>query len=221
MFSRIQISSLTVTEYEFTASVIQFLGVVFVPVGDFDDDVGGAVGDGLAAEARLGGDAGGFVELVEFGVGGFVAGFEALVNDDVAGGAGADAAAGVVKAGFEAFGNVEDAAREAVVAVGNLLRVDLDGFAAGKKGDFVFLRCGFVFDFFDVWVAAAHDIPQKTKDGDAKPPLHFAMLNLPAADRAAITTVWTGSRPIGTGSACPKKPLNLGQLAAFERRGYS
>src|SRR5712664_1291306 len=99
--------------------MIEFLGVVFVPVGDFDDDVGGAVGDGLAAEARLGGDARGFVELVEFGVGGFVAGFEALVNDDVAGGAGADAAAGVVKAGFEAFGNVEDTAREAVVAVGN------------------------------------------------------------------------------------------------------
>src|SRR6266851_2134140 len=159
MFSRIQISSLTVTEYEFTASVIQFLGVVFVPVGDFDDDVGGAVGDGLAAEARLGGDAGGFVELVEFGVGGFVAGFEALVNDDVAGGAGADAAAGVVKAGFDAFGDVEDAAREAVVAVRNFFRVDLDGFAAGKKGDFVFLRGGFVFDFFDVWVAAAHWFP--------------------------------------------------------------
>src|SRR5216684_3584230 len=142
-----------------TELVIQFLGVVFVPVGDFDDDVGGAVGDGLAAEARLGGDAGGFVEFVEFGVGGFVAGFEALVNDDVAGGAGADAAAGVVEAGFEAFGNVEDAAREAVVAVGNFLRVYFDGLAAGKKRDFVFLRGGFVFDFFDVWVAAAHFSP--------------------------------------------------------------
>src|SRR5712691_13260847 len=107
MFSRIQISSLTVTEYEFTASVIQFLGVVFVPVGDFDDDVGGAVGNGLAAEARLRGDAGGLVELVEFGVSGFVAGFEAFSHDDVAGGASADAAASVVEAGFEAFGNVE------------------------------------------------------------------------------------------------------------------
>ncbi len=54
--------------------MIQFFGVVFVPVGDFDDDVGGAVGNGLAAEAGLWGDAGGFVEFVEFGVGGFVAG---------------------------------------------------------------------------------------------------------------------------------------------------
>jgi hypothetical protein len=44
-------SALTVTEYEFTDSVIEFLGVVLVPVGNFDDDVGGAVGDGLAAEA--------------------------------------------------------------------------------------------------------------------------------------------------------------------------
>src|SRR5229473_3643984 len=156
MFSRIQISSLTVTEYEFTASVIQFLGVVFVPVGDFDDDVGGAVGDGLAAEARLGGDAGGFVEFVEFGVGGFVAGFESFSHDDVAGGAGANAAASVVEAGFEALGDVEDASREAVVAVGNFFRVDFDGLAAGKKGHLIFLGGGFVFDFFDVWVAAAH-----------------------------------------------------------------
>ena len=133
--------------------MIEFLGVVFVPVGDFDDDVGGAVGDGLAAEAGLGGDAGSFVEFVEFGVGGFVAGFKALPDDDVAGGAGADATAGVVEAGFEAFGDVEDAAREAVVAIGSFFRIDLDGFAAGKKRDFVFLRCGLVFDFFDVWVA--------------------------------------------------------------------
>src|SRR6266851_4015618 len=126
----------------------------------------------------------------DFGVGGLVAGFEAFSDDDVARGAGADAATGVVQAGFEAFGNVEDAAREAVVAVGNFLRVDLDGFAAGKKGDFVFLRCGFVFDFFDVWVAAAHDIPQKTKDGGVKPPLQFVMPNLPA-------------RRVGQASACP------------------
>ncbi len=94
--------------------------------------------------------------LVELGVGGFVAGFEAFAHDDVAGGARADAAAGVIEAGLEAFGEIQNAARETVVAVGNLFRVDLDGLAAGKKCHFEFLRCGFVFDFFDVWVAAAH-----------------------------------------------------------------
>ncbi len=146
--------------------MIEFLGVVFVPFGDFNDDVRGAVGHGLAAQARLRGDAGGFVEFVEFGVGGFVAGFEAFSHDDVARRAGADAAAGMVQAGFDAFGDVENAAREAVVAVGNFFRIDLDGLAAGKKCDFVFLRCRFVFDFFDVRVAAAHDSPPKTSASD-------------------------------------------------------
>src|ERR1700686_1688239 len=136
--------------------VVGFFGVVFVPLGDFYHDVGGAVGDGLATQARLGGDAGGFVELVEFGVGGFVAGFQALLDHDVAGGAGADPTAGVVQAHFEAFGNVEDAARDAVVSVRNFFRVDFDSFTAGQECDFIFLRGGLVFDFGDVGVTAAH-----------------------------------------------------------------
>src|SRR5260370_1932717 len=70
-----------------TESVVEFLGVILVPVGDFDDDVGGAVGHGLAAEARLRGDAGSLIELVAFGVGGFVARLQALLHDDVPGGA--------------------------------------------------------------------------------------------------------------------------------------
>jgi hypothetical protein len=87
--------------------MVELLGVIFIPVGDFDDDVGGAIGDGLAAEARLGSDAGGFVEFIELGVGGFVTGLEALLHDDMASGAGANAATGVVEAGLEAFGNIE------------------------------------------------------------------------------------------------------------------
>src|SRR6266478_8294065 len=79
-----------------TELMIEFLGVIFVPVGNFHHDVGGAVGDGLAAEARLRGDAGGFVEFIELGVGGLVAGLEAFAHDDVARRAGANAAAGVV-----------------------------------------------------------------------------------------------------------------------------
>src|SRR5256712_11820824 len=86
-----------------TASVIEFLGVVLVPIRDFHNDVGGAIGNGLAAEARLWRDAGSFVELVQFGVGSFVARLQALMNNDVAGRAGAGAAAGVVPARLDAF----------------------------------------------------------------------------------------------------------------------
>src|SRR6266852_3404214 len=74
----------------------------------------------------------------------------------MAGGAGADAAARVIEAGFDALGDVENAAGYAVVPVGNFVRIDLDGFAAGKKCDFIFLRGRLVFDFFDVGVTAAH-----------------------------------------------------------------
>src|SRR5579862_1230851 len=137
-------------------SVVEFLGVIFVPVGNFDDDVGGAVGNGLAAETRLWRDAGCFIEFIEFGVSGIVAGFQALLDDDVAGGTGADSAAGVIKACFERFGKIENAARQAVVTVGNFFRIDFQSFAAGQKRDLEFLRCRLVLYFVDVWVTAAH-----------------------------------------------------------------
>ncbi len=41
------------------------------------------------------------------------------------------------------------------MAVRNFFRIDFDGLAAWKKRHFEFLRGGFVFDFFDVWVTAA------------------------------------------------------------------
>ncbi len=81
------------------------------------------------------------------------------LHDDVARRAGANASASVVQAGFDALGNIENAAWEAVVAVGNFFRIDFDRFAAGKKRDFVFLRGGRVFDFFDVGIASAHCLP--------------------------------------------------------------
>jgi hypothetical protein len=42
------------------------------------------------------------------------------------------------------------------VAIRDLRRIDFDGFAAGKKRDFIFLRGRLVFYFLDVWVTAAH-----------------------------------------------------------------
>jgi len=38
----------------------------------------------------------------------------------------------VIEAGFDAFGDVEDTAGQAVVPVRNFFRVNLDGFAAGE-----------------------------------------------------------------------------------------
>src|SRR5258708_7346237 len=85
------------------SSVIQLLGVVLVPVRNLDDDVGRSVGHGLATEARLRGDAGRFVQLIELSVSGFIAGFQAFSHDDVTRRAGADAAASMVQTGPEAL----------------------------------------------------------------------------------------------------------------------
>src|SRR5437016_1341544 len=78
------------------------------------------------------------------------------MHDHVARRAGTDSTTGMVKPHLEAFGNVQNAARQAVVAVGDLFRIDFDGLAAGKKRHLVFLRGRLVFDFFNVWICAAH-----------------------------------------------------------------
>src|SRR6266849_479834 len=113
--------------------MLGLFGVGLVPFGNFDDDVGRAVGDALAAQARLGRDARGFVELVVFGVGGFVAGLQPLMHDDVAGGAGAHSAAGMVEPHVKAVGDVENAAGQAIVAVGDFLRVHLEGLSFAQN----------------------------------------------------------------------------------------
>src|SRR5579863_10380634 len=76
--------------------VVSFLGVILIPLGNFDDEILRAIRDALAAEARLRRDAGSFIELVELGIGRLVAAFQPFVNDHMARGAGADAAARVV-----------------------------------------------------------------------------------------------------------------------------
>src|SRR2546429_159249 len=78
--------------------VIQFFSVVLIPLRNFHNDIRRAVRNRLAAEARLRRDTRRFVEFVELRVRRFVAGFEAFTNDDVAGGAGADASARVIQA---------------------------------------------------------------------------------------------------------------------------
>src|SRR5882724_5113575 len=83
--------------------MIEFLGVVFVPSGNFDDDVSGAIGNGLAAETRLRRDARRFVKLIELRIRCFVAGFEAFLDDYVASGTGTDTAARVIESRLYGF----------------------------------------------------------------------------------------------------------------------
>ena len=109
--------------------MLGFLRVILVPLWNFDNDVFCAVGDALAAQARFWRYAGSFVELIELGVGGFVARLEAFVNDHVAGGTGADTAAGVVQSLVKALRNIEDTSGQTVVPVRDFFRIDFDRLA--------------------------------------------------------------------------------------------
>src|SRR5438874_13630968 len=65
--------------------VIQFFSVVLIPLRNFHNDIRRSVRNRLATQARLRRDARRFVEFVELRVRRFVARFEALTHDDVAG----------------------------------------------------------------------------------------------------------------------------------------
>ena len=112
-----------------------FLDVVLVPAGDLDDVGAGLFDDGLAAEAAVELQPRGefhAVELFFFGLGD--AGF-ALLDEEMAGGAGADAAAGVVEEDVEVFGDVEEAHGLAVAVVGQRVEGEFDGLVLWLEGD--------------------------------------------------------------------------------------
>jgi len=96
-----------------------FLDRVAIPTGHFDNDILGAVGDALASQTRLQGQAGRLLQLVQFFVGGFVAGRQTFPNYDVTSGAGADSAAGVFERNIPAIANVKDRAGLPAAAVGD------------------------------------------------------------------------------------------------------
>ena len=111
-----------------------FGDVVAVPFGDFNDVVAGAGDDGLAAEAGVKLLVGGHVHAVDFFVLGFTDAGVAFLDPEVAGGAGACSAAGMVEEDVEVFRDVEEAHGLSVVVVGQCAVLELDGFAFGLEG---------------------------------------------------------------------------------------
>ena len=109
--------------------MFRFLGEILIPLRNLHHQVARAIGHALAAQARLRGKPRRFVELIEFSVGRFVARLQPFVHDDVARGARADAAAGVVQTHVESRGDIKDAAGQPIVPVGNFFRIHLDRFA--------------------------------------------------------------------------------------------
>ena len=88
---------------------LAFLHVVAVPLGDFDDVGAGLFDDCLAAEARVQLDVRGGLHAVELQVFGLADAACALLHMHVAGGAGADAAAGVVEEDAVVLRHIEEA----------------------------------------------------------------------------------------------------------------
>ena len=114
---------------------LAFLDVVFVPGGDLDDVGAGFFDDALAAEAAVELQAGGEFEAVEFEVFGFGDALGTLLQEDVAGGAGGNAATGVVEEDAIVLGNVEEAHGLSVAVVGERVEGELDGLMFRFEGD--------------------------------------------------------------------------------------
>jgi hypothetical protein len=118
----------------FDGGGLAFLDVVLVPGGDLGDVGAGLLDDALAAEAGVELEAGSHVEAVELEVFGFGDSLGTLLQEDVAGGAGGDASAGVVEEDAVVFGDVEEAHGLAVAVVGQGIEDELDGLVFGFEG---------------------------------------------------------------------------------------
>jgi hypothetical protein len=119
---------------------LAFLDVVLIPGGDLGDVGARLLDDALAAEAGVELEAGGHVEAIELEVFGLGDSLGALLQKDVAGGAGGDASAGVIEEDAVVFGNVEEAHGLAVAVVGQSIEGKLNGLIFGFEGhaDYVF-----------------------------------------------------------------------------------
>ncbi len=122
-------------ELLFDGGGFAFLDVVFIPGGDFGDVGSWLFDDALAAEAGVELEAGGHIEAIEFEVFGFGDALFALLEEHVAGGAGGDAATGVVHEDAVVFGDVEEAHGEAVAVVGQGVVGEFYGLIFRLEGD--------------------------------------------------------------------------------------
>src|SRR5271165_3054450 len=193
--------------------MIELASVVLVPLGNFDNDIRRAIRHGLAAEARFRRNPRSLIKFVELRVGRFIARFQAFFDHHVASRAGTHPTAGVDQPHFEALGNVKDAARQAVVAVGKFLGVDFHRLAAWKKSHLELLRRFLVFHFFDIRIAATHKSLPKPQPASC-PRAPTAGLSSSAVRRGVP---WPGSiHPSSGESVCSRCPSLL--LAAQRYR---
>ncbi len=72
-----------------------FFDQILIPGRNLDNHIGRSIGDTLTGETGLERDTRGLFQLIILLVCGLVAGLQALFHDDMAGGAGTDAPAGV------------------------------------------------------------------------------------------------------------------------------
>src|SRR5205809_4946808 len=99
---------------------VTFADRVAIPVGNLHQQILGAIWNALAAEAAVWSKAWREAELFVFGVGHLRNGFESFAHNAVTGRARANAAARMVDFNAVRQGNVENTARKASVAVGDL-----------------------------------------------------------------------------------------------------
>ena len=96
-----------------------FLSQIAVPIGDGDFNIPFAVWDTLARKPRFRGKAPGIVEHILLIIGRFVTMFEALGNNHMTGGTGANPATSMVDVKVVSHGDIENASGKAGSAKGD------------------------------------------------------------------------------------------------------
>jgi hypothetical protein len=129
---------------------------VAVPAGDFHHDVRRTIRHALAGEPRLRREAVSVIQLVFLVFARLAATGQPLANDHMTRRTRADAAARVIEVDPVAQGDVQDAARLAVIAVGQIGRVNLHDSIRREKPDAISTLRQAVAGVGNVRVLVAH-----------------------------------------------------------------
>ena len=121
---------------------VRFAGGVPVPIGNVNNKVAGAICDSLTRKPAVGRQSGSKGELVFFLVAHFRKRLPAFLDNTVACRTCANASTCMVQVDSLRESDVKDAARQAGIAVGQAIRIDLDGQVHRQKCDGELLRRG-------------------------------------------------------------------------------
>src|SRR6516165_716160 len=130
-------------------------------------------------------------------------------------GASANTTAGMIQSHFETFGDVQNASGQPIVAIRELFRINLDGFAARKKRHFELLRRLLILYFLNIWIGPAHSPLPKPRP-DFSPGAQSAPPSSSATRQGALSRDL--NRQSVSGSTCNRCPSSHLEVPRYSLR---